>query len=148
MNKSALLMLLAGLAGCAGGPKPASFGSFAAASPAYDKKIIDDAVTKLVTLYPPAVTHFNLQHAAADPFGKSLIATLRARGYALEEDKETYAHTAGAKDSSRALAYVFDQPSGTDLYRVTLIIDNQNLSRVYLAQDGGVAPAGYWVRKE
>jgi hypothetical protein len=148
MTRIAFVMLLAGLAGCTGGPERASFGSFATASPASEKKIVDNTVTKLATLYPPAVTRFNLQQAPADSFGRVLIATLRARGYALEEYTAASTLTAGAKDSSRTLAYVFDQPSGTDLYRVTLTIGGQSLSRVYLAKDGSVAPAGYWVRKE
>jgi hypothetical protein len=148
MRKIALPVLLAAVAGCGTSSKPASYGGFAAASPAFEKKMADDAVKKLVTLYPPAVTRFELQHAAADPFGTSLVASLRAQGYALQERKPATKDGANGKDSSRALSYVFDQPAGTDLYRITLTIDAQSLSRVYLARDGSVAPAGYWVRKE
>jgi hypothetical protein len=108
----------------------------------------DDAVKELLTLYPPASTHFDLQHAAADPFGSSLVAKLRTQGYALLEHKSVPTAGADGKGTSRPLSYVFDQPFGADLYRVTLTIDNQSLSRVYLARDGSVAPAGYWVRKE
>jgi hypothetical protein len=147
MRKTALL-LLAALAGCAAGLKPASHGSFATANPAIDKKMADDAVKKLATLYPPAVTRFELQHAAADPFGTSLVAELRAQGYALQEHKSASRSGIDGKGGSRALSYVFDQPVGSDLYRITLTIDSQSLSRVYLAKDGSVAPAGYWVRKE
>jgi hypothetical protein len=148
MGKIALVALLASLAGCGAVPKPASYGSFATTGPAIDKKIADDAVKKLVTLYPPALTRFDLKHAAADPFGTSFVDMLRARGYALQEYKAASRPEAGGKDSSHALSYMFDQPFGADLYRVTLTIDTQNLSRVYLAKDGSVAPAGYWVRKE
>lgn len=147
MRKTALL-LLAALAGCAAGPKPVSHGSFATANPAIDKKMAGDAVKKLAALYPPAGTRFELQHAATDPFGASLIATLRAQGYALQEHKPGSRPSADGKGGSRALSYVFDQPAETDLYRLTLTIDGQILSRVYLARDGIVAPAGYWVRKE
>jgi hypothetical protein len=152
MHRLASLILLAVLAGCTmlRMPPTADYGSFAAnASPADDKKMVDDAVKKLVTLYPPALTRFNLRHAAADPFGTALVTTLRAKGYALQEYKTSAAKPGAAgKASNRALAYVFDQPAGTDLYRVTLMIDNQSLSRVYQAKDGSVAAAGYWVRKE
>jgi hypothetical protein len=148
MRKIALPVLLAALTGCATSPKPAGQGGFATASPAFEKKMADDAVKKLVTLYPPAVTCFKLQHGAVDPFGTSLVASLRTQGYALQERKSASKDAANGKDSSRALSYVFDQPAGTDLYRITLTIDAQSLSRVYLAEDGNVAPAGYWVRKE
>lgn len=148
MHKLALVALLASLTGCSTGPKSASYGSFAEVSPAVDKKLVDDAVTKLVGLYPPAVTRFNLQHAAADPFGTSLVATMRTRGYALQEQNAAPKPGPEGKSGIRAFSYVVDQQAGTDLYRVTLTIDNQSLSRAYLAKDGSVGPAGYWVRKE
>jgi hypothetical protein len=147
MRKSALLLLVA-LSGCAAGPRPTGLGSFVKANPSIDKKMADDAVRKLAALYPPAGTRFELQHAATDPFGAALAATLRAQGYALQEHKPGPRPGAEGKGGSRALSYVFDQPAETDLYRVTLRIDTQSLSRVYLAKDGSVAPAGYWVRKE
>jgi hypothetical protein len=46
------------------------------------------------------------------------------------------------------MSYVFDHPASLDLYRVTLVIGEKSLSRVYLTKDGTVAPAGSWVRKE
>ncbi|MFC5460737.1 conjugal transfer protein TrbH [Massilia niabensis] len=147
MFKIALVLLLASLAGCAG-PKAAANGNFAKASPAVDKKVADDAVKKLAGLYPPAITRFDLQQVAADSFGTSLVATLRAQGYALLEPKSASKSGADLKNGNRTLSYVFDQPSGTELYRITLTIGDQSLSRVYLAKDGSVAPAGYWVRKE
>jgi hypothetical protein len=146
--RTTAFLLLAALAGCATGSKPGSHGSFATANPAFDKKMADDAVKKLAALYPPAVTRFELQHLATDPFGASLVATLRAQGYALQEHKSAPKPGADGKGGSRALSYVFDQPAGTDLYRITLTIDNESLSRVYLGKDGSLGPAGYWVRKE
>jgi hypothetical protein len=148
MRKILLLTLLAALASCATAPTPASYGSFATASNAIDRKMADDAAKKLVTLYPPASTRFDLQHGAIDPFGTALVATLREQGYALQETMSVPKSGADDKGKRRTLAYLFDQPSGTDLYRLTLTIDAQSLSRVYLARDGSVAPAGYWVRKE
>jgi hypothetical protein len=148
MRKIALMALLAAVAGCAAGPKPDSAGSFATANAATDKKMADDAARKLVALYPPAQTHFVLQHAADDHFGTSLLTTLREQGYALQEYKPKTKPDAGGKGASRELSWVFDQPAETRLYRVTLTIDTQSLSRVYLAKDGTVAPASYWVHKE
>jgi hypothetical protein len=88
-----------------------------------------------------------LRHTAPDLFGATLLATLREKGYALQEygppGKGATTATAGA----RAFSYVFDRPAD-DLYRVTLTIDDQSLSRVYRPKDGTLAAAGAWVRKE
>jgi hypothetical protein len=151
MRKLATLVLAAGLAGCAvlHQTAPATYGSFAPnASPADDKKVVEDTVQKLVTLYPPALTRFSLRHPASDPFGTALVTSLRAKGYALQEYKAASRSGTVDKASSRKLSYVFDQLAGTDLYRVTLTIDDQSLSRVYRTKDGNVAAAGYWMRKE
>jgi hypothetical protein len=148
MRKSIVpILLLAGLAGCAATPQPGSYGSFVAGSmPAYEKAVVDDAVKRLVAAYPPARTKLQLQHPAGDPFGTALLASMRTKGYALGEYQA--AAKAPAAGEGHTFAYIFDQPGGTGLYRVTLLIDNQPLSRVYETKDGALAPAGYWVRKE
>jgi hypothetical protein len=151
MRQIALLTLvLAALAGCAAGIKPARYGTFSA-STEHDKKVADDVVKKLVALYPPARSRFDLQHPTKDRFGSSLTAALRTKGYALQEYQALAAQSAPVTADAagrHTLAYVFDQPAGTDLYRVTLVIDNASLSRVYQVADGTLAPAGTWVRKE
>jgi len=43
---------------------------------------------------------------------------------------------------------VLDQAGDSNLYRLTLLVGNQSITRPYLVQDGSFAPAGYWVRKE
>ena len=57
-----------------------------------------------------------------------------------------------AADSARTegleLRYLLDRPSGGDLYRLTLAIGNQRLSRPYMIQSGAAYAAGAWVRKE
>ena len=148
MRKSIVpLLLLAGLAGCASTSKSPAYGSYVAGtSPATEKVVVQDVVKRLVVAYPPARTRLNLQHPATDAFGAALVATMRTKGYALGEYKA--APAAKTEPGAYAFAYVFDQPAGTDLYRVTLFINNEALSRVYEAKDGAIAPAGYWVRKE
>jgi hypothetical protein len=136
---------LAVLAGCA--TSASTDGSFASASPAVSRKLADDAVAKLAALYPPATTRFELRNAPADAFGTMLVVTLRQRGYALQEGKPAKA-TADPRTASRVLSYVIDHPGDPVLYRITLTIDAQSLSRIYLAKDDGAAPAGYWMRKE
>ena len=154
MRKFALLaLLLVGLAGCASTSSP--YGSFIQnMGAANDKTMADDVVKKLVAVYPPARTRFNLQHATPDAFGASLIESMRANGYALLEFKPEPAADAAAPAPIKpvptgiSLSYILDQAGDADLYRVTLLIQNQSLSRVYQIKDGMVYPAGYWIRKE
>ena len=155
-----LALLLVGLAGCATAPAP--YGNFIQNSTqANDKKVVDDVVKKLVALYPPASTRFDLQHVTPDYFGTYLVESMRAKGYAVLEFKpEPKAAIAASSASEPAastpatpglsLSYIVDQAKGSDLYRVTLVINRQqSLDRVYqIAQDGVIYPAGYWVRKE
>jgi hypothetical protein len=155
-----LALLLVGLAGCATAPAP--YGNFIQNSTqANDKKVVDDVVKKLVALYPPASTRFDLQHVTPDYFGTYLVESMRAKGYAVLEFKPELKAASAASSASEpaastpatpglSLSYIVDQAKGSDLYRVTLVINRQqSLDRVYqIAQDGVIYPAGYWVRKE
>jgi hypothetical protein len=144
------VLLLAGLTGCATtSTAPAGYGSFVTStSPANDKVVVDDVVKRLVTAYPPASTRLNLRQSATDPFGLVLVASMRTKGYALGEYQAAATAPTRASADAYTFAYVFDQPAGTGLYRVTLLINNQALSRVYETKDGTIVPAGYWARKE
>ena len=154
---TALLCIAFGLAGCASGPAPTAYGHFVQVPvAANDKVMADDVANKLGTLYPPARTSIKLRQATPDAFGITLVTALRTKGYALAEFDPaqrtgTPAGTAGgmsATGGDLALAYVVDQPLDAGIYRVTVVLNSQSLSRVYKAKDGGIAPAGYWVRKE
>ena len=149
MQKTALLVLLvAGLAGCASTPAPGTYGSFVQAPVATDDKAMaDDVVKKLAVLYPPAKTRFNLQHATPDAFGIAMVTTLRAKGYAVAEVKPG-AQVPALAAGEQSLAYILDQPLDAGLYRVTILVNSQTLSRVYQSAGGAVTPAGAWVRKE
>ncbi|MBI3407669.1 MAG: conjugal transfer protein TrbH [Planctomycetes bacterium] len=154
-----LALLLVGLAGCATAPAP--YGNFVQNSAqTNDKKVVDDVVKKLAALYPPASTRFDLQHVTPDFFGTYLVESMRAKGYAVMEFKPEPKTASAASSASEpaaaaatpglSLSYIVDQAKGSDLYRVTLVINRQqSLDRVYqVAQDGVIYPAGYWVRKE
>lgn len=157
MRRFALFaVLMVGLAGCATKP---SYGNFTQNTIATDdKKIADDAIKKLVTLYPPAHTRFDLQHATPDPFGTYLVQSMRAKGYAVREfkpDRQPQVSTGASAGSAAAqslglpLSYIIDQAKDSDLYRLTLVINHQqSLDRVYQLKEGTIYPAGYWVRKE
>ena len=153
LRRTLLAMLLAASAGCATKPASAVYGSFVPQAPPSDSKYMaNDVVAKLVAMYPPARTRISLRHATPDGFGASLVGALRTKGYALSEFKTGPSAGAAARPSlaagDLALAYVVDQPRDTGLYRVTVLINGQSLSRVYLAKDGTMKSAGSWVRKE
>lgn len=158
-----LALLLIGLTGCVASSPYGNFIENTAA--ANDKKIADDVVKKLVTLYPPASTRFDLQQATPDFFGTTLVESLRAKGYAVLEFKpepkmgsvansdsaglELTVAPAASSSSGLPLSYLMDQAKGSDLYRVSLVINHeQSLNRAYQLQDGTMSPAGYWVHKE
>ncbi|WP_419612284.1 conjugal transfer protein TrbH [Thiolapillus sp.] len=159
-----------GLAGCA---THATYGNFVE-NPAglNQQEIASDTVEKITELYPPAKTRFELKQPTPDAFGRALVRGLRDRGYALLEfDPETAkaqqrqqatrstrtapnveATTAPANPTPTGLGlplrYVFDQFTRTNMYRVTIMVGNESLTRPYSQESGGIVPAGYWVHKE
>lgn len=153
-----LPLLLAALAGCRTMTPPGSNSeALLTTAPAESQVIARDVVKKLVTLYPPAKTRFDLQQTAADSFGLALVEQMRSKGYALAEYRPASmakspqaAVAVGAVAASPAtrLSYFIDQPGDIGLYRVTLTINRQSLTRAYQAGAGKVSPASYWVRKE
>nr|QTX01538.1 conjugal transfer protein TrbH family protein [Achromobacter sp.] len=147
----AALFVLA-LGGCA---TTGQYGNFVPPTATVDQQqLAREAVQQLAVLYPPAKTRLELQQATPDAFGQALVLTLRERGYALLEFNPASAKaqaTAASEPASPAalpLRYVLDQAGDSNLYRLTLLVGHQSITRPYLVQDGSFAPAGYWVRKE
>jgi hypothetical protein len=155
-----MVLIVAALAGCASSSTPAPYGNFIhgarEAATADEGTMADDVARKLAATYPPARTRFTLQQATPDAFGSSLVAQLRKKGYAMAEfrqnasDGRPRAKAATTNDvpADLALAYIVDQPLEEPLYRVTVIVDSQTLSRLYSAKAGALSPAGAWIRKE
>jgi hypothetical protein len=154
-HAACILLCVLGLAGCATPPAP--YGNFIGQAPAgYDRTLAEDAVRQLAAVYPPAATRFEVRQATPDAFGRLLMASLRAKGYAVREASPTSvapgvtargeAGATAATGPVLPLQYVLDRPA--DLVRVTLTIGDQSLSRAYLAQNDALRPAGAWVRKE
>lgn len=140
------------LGGCA---TTSQYGNFVPPTATVDQQqLAREAVQQLAVLYPPAKTRLELQQATPDAFGQALVLTLRERGYALLEFNPASAKaqaTAASEPASPAalpLRYVLDQAGDSNLYRLTLLVGHQSITRPYLVQDGSFAPAGYWVRKE
>ncbi len=112
----------------------------------------DDVVTQLLQLYLPASTQFNLRHAINDPFGVSLVGHLREEGYAVlelvEKDDAVQEHVASGTEAEAGLSLGYIVDKSGDLYHVNIMIDDQCLTRAFVAQADSIHPAGHWVRKE
>ena len=162
MNRLLLVPLLAAaLVGCAtrNAPKSTVYGNFVR-SPieANEKAMAADATRQIVAIYPPALNGFDLQQVPSDAFGYYLFDQLRGQGYALKEHiwvdptkrktKDTGSATAAPMGARVRLGYVVDLVGAPNLYRVTLLVGDQSLTRAYLAQDGSIFPAGVWMHKE
>ena len=144
----AVLVALA-LAGCA---TPAPYGNYLNTASVDSQKLAADAVKQLTVLWPPARTRLALQQATRDAFGAALVKALRESGYALAEFSSDAARekTDAAPGAGQALPlrYVLDQAGPSNLYRLTLAVGTQSITRAYQERNGALVPAGYWVRRE
>ena len=117
----------------------------------------DSAVSRLSTLYPPALTKINFNNDAKDSFGQLFVKKLRDRGYSIQEytDKNSVKNNdVTPSDNSKTsgsidLTYIVDSLGFDNYYRVTINIGQQSISRGFVADNlGKISPAGAWVRKE
>ncbi len=148
------------LAGCVG-PSPYGYLVSATVPPQMPERLAQDTVTRMEALYSPAHTHLALTHPATDPYGMALIEALRRKGYGVMEPRvntRTYPSTrddmpvavqpAVSHTEGLPFGYVVDGPFESRLYRVTVFIGSQSLSRVYRMDQHVLAQAGAWVRRE
>jgi hypothetical protein len=109
--------------------------------------MVNDAVQRLESMYPPASTQLNIGQPIAknDTFGGNLIANLRNKGYALQEYREKQSQTTdGLK-----LRYLIDALPNQDIYRIKLIVGTDILTRAYMTDSNNtLVPAGSWARLE
>ncbi|OQW45395.1 MAG: hypothetical protein A4C66_01425, partial [Nitrospira sp. HN-bin3] len=125
------------------------------------ERLAQETVTRMEDLYPPAHTRLALTHSATDAYGLALIEALRQKGYGVIESRVTRRTTLTTREDRPApvepavntdeglpLRYVVDGPFEPSLYRLTVFIGSQSLSRVYRLDQQVIAQAGAWVRKE
>lgn len=157
-----LIAILSCLTGCGTTSTNTSggYGNFIPSAPAaHEKQLADDAARQLQLLYPPASTRLDLRQSAPDGFGKQLVEALRSQGYAVQEVPPAVGSTAADShaapaastpdaSSSVSFNYVLDSITSPTLYRVTLVLGSQTMTRAYVPQSEAVHPAGAWVRKE
>jgi len=162
LNQRLALVLWVGLmlAGCV---SPAPYGYLvkeAVPSPLLER-LAQETVTQMEDLYSPAHTRLALTHSATDAYGLALIEALRQKGYGVSESRVTRRTTPSTRadmetpgepvvnhDEGIPLRYVVDGPFEPRLYRLTVFIGNQSLSRAYRLDEQTMAQAGAWVRKE
>lgn len=147
-----LAMVVFTLVGCAS----MKYGNFSDAPAVYDQTMATDTVKQLMVLYPPAMTYIDLQQSTDDAYGKALVTALRAQGYAISEYKRNSQSKNKSSQSKQHLdystklpfGYVVDQQEDTNLYHVKVTIGDELLTRLYVAQNKQLLPAGSWVYKE
>ncbi|MDO9187782.1 MAG: hypothetical protein Q7W13_17375 [Bacteroidia bacterium] len=103
--------------------------------------IAADAVNQLAALYPPAKTHFLLKANDNTLFNNAVKRQLRNGGYALHESTGEVPANSDAKQ----LTYVLDPLTDVAFYgyyRLTLSIDEAQLSRLYDANN--LSKPNYW----
>jgi len=153
-----ILVLLFVLSGCA----TTQYGNHVQNnSPTHNKVMAGDAAHQLLQLYPPASTRFNMRHAFDDSFGVAFLEYLRSGGYAVQEHKqqsnliETDVDVdvdvdvdtdADQGNKHIELAYILDESS--EIYRLSLLVDEQKLTRAYAPHEDTIYAAGHWLRME
>jgi len=136
MKKLLLLLLPLCLCSCA----TIQYGNFTCIDTAKDTVIVKDAVKQVRRVKVPARTTFHIYQSTKDSFGTQLVQALRKQGFGVQENIRP-------KRASN-FAYVLDKISTQNLYRLSLVLGSQKLSRVYLIRHGKVMPLGQWSHKE
>ncbi|NOU10842.1 MAG: conjugal transfer protein TrbH [Nitrospira sp.] len=148
------------LAGCVS-PAPYGYLVTGAVPPQIPEQLAQDTVTRMEALYPPAQTRLALTHPATDAYGVALTEALRRKGYGVMESPTTTRRNLYSRQDMPAplppavsdeeglpFRYVVDGPVEDRLYRVTVFIGDQSLSRVYQMHQHRLRQAGAWVRKQ
>lgn len=136
MKKLSLFLLAVLLSSCAS----MHYGNLTDLAPSNDAYLAQDAVSQLAPIYPPAQNTFYLHQRINDGFGIHLIREMRKNGYGIIENVQPR--------QKANFFYVVDTLAAKPLYRVSLYIGSQTLSRVYAKTKGKLVPVSPWSRKE
>lgn len=116
------------------------YGNFTVASQSNDVYLATDAVSQLARVYPPAKYTFRIGQKICDGFGTHLIQAMRKKGYGVIEN------TRAKKQAN--FFYVVDETERNHLYRVSLYVHHESLSRMYAKAHGKLTPISPWSHKE
>lgn len=140
-------VVLAVSAGC---QQPSPYGNFAKIE---SVELVEDVMAILKVNYLPAKTRLVLIHEIEDIFGTQLIETMRCDGYAVAgyTPPDKYAPVPD-QASGLGFGYVIDRVSTGDELRLTLMVGDEALSRLYMIQKANdrleYVPVGFWVRRQ
>lgn len=134
MKKISVLLTALLLTSCAS----TRYGNFTQLSQSRDDYLAADAATQLSRVYPPAQNTFCIGQRATDGFGINLVQSLRKKGYGVNENQ--------CSKNKANLFYVLDELE--PLYRVSLFVGVQTLSRVYAKDHEKIIPVSAWTHKE
>ena len=137
MTRSILVVIMLVMAGCAV-TREQNINFAPNLTQESQQKIVSDTVKKLTELYLPAKNRLSVQ-GSKDTFGISLFQELRNQGYQIQEQTLNSPHD----PSGLELRYILDQTG--ELYRLTIMIGTDSLSRPYTEENGGILPTGYWM---
>ena len=138
MKNIVLLVMVLILSGCAG----MRYGNYTQISSSKDNFLVSDATNQIVKIYPAAKNTFRISQKVCDGFGLKLIEKLRRNGYGIVENVQ-YKNKAN-------FFYVVDESTSAEklIYRVSVYIGKQSLSRAYAAKNGQLQPLTAWTHKE
>ncbi|HHV6060367.1 TPA: conjugal transfer protein TrbH [Legionella pneumophila] len=136
MRELSILWLAMMLSNCTG----IRYGNFTQASQSRDAYLAQDAVSQLRHVYPPAQHTFCINQKLRDAFGINLIYEMRKKGYGVIENN--------CPKQKANFFYVVDEIEPRNLYRASLYIGSQALSRVYAQTNKKLLPVSAWSHKE
>lgn len=115
----------------------------------FQQEAAKDTVKELVRLYPPAHTQLEIRQRLQNSYSTCLINMLRSKGYGLVESKESFFQKNHASNTpGTTLFYVIDRLGGSNIYRVSIAIGHQQLSRAYRLKNGHAFGLGSWTKTE
>ncbi|WP_367607885.1 conjugal transfer protein TrbH [Legionella sp. W05-934-2] len=116
------------------------YGNFTPNQQSKDSYLAKDAVSQINCLYPAARNTFCLRQRVRDAFGIALIEGLRKKGYGIKENVCTR--------NKANFFYVVDETKPNKVYRVSLYIGSQTLTRAYSVNGKTPIPITPWSFKE
>jgi hypothetical protein len=155
---SFLLALTLTVAGCVT-TNTSGYGNFVESKTIDQTMLAKNALETLKSIYPPALTKFQMQHAHTDVFGVTLVNGLRDHGYSLMEYKpgesavkpgcgfKPEAPLIQAKEQPEMLPVCYILDEANNVFRLTLLVGAESLTRPYVERESEPQPVGYWVRK-
>jgi hypothetical protein len=136
VKKLSVLVWIVLLSSCAS----MQYGNFTPSSQSNDVYLATDAASQLARVYPPARYTFRIGQKICDGFGTHLIQAMRTKGYGVIENMH-------ARKQANFF-YVVDETERNHLYRVSLYVQRESLSRMYAKTHGKLTPISPWSHKE